>query len=451
MNQISTLFTLCGSCLEKRLLLTVKMVTTSDLRNIFEKRMSSTPNSSELFHPKDLERVKDDTFLQRVLDHEENNLKDAAETLWGLLKWRKEIGANDINENNLKMEYMNEGIIFPRGRDINGCLLLIFKFKLHVKGKRNYDELKRVIVYWLDRIEREEKGKMISMVFDMDGTGLSNMDIDLIKDFIGLFNYYYPNFVNYIIIFNMPWIMNAAFKVVKSLLPAKAIESLKFVNHKTLKDVVPREHALKCWGGLDDYVFKFIPENSQESQTPNSKLEQSSKMLRVTPTTIVFYSHNKDIVGQFTITNITNNPTAFKIRTNSPQKFCVRPGSGTLAAGESHQVHIQVQNGFSKILNTDKFLVISTKIPKLDIPSEKLVKIWQNPSNFQEYKLQCEVANTTEGKAVHETNNNIVDTLNCMQNDLRILRDQIQNLRFIQYLTLLLAIMAILLIYFITY
>jgi hypothetical protein len=67
----------------------------------------------------------------------------------------------------------------------------------------------------------------------------------------------------------------AAFKIIKSWLPAKAVQKIKFVNKTNLKDYVEADQALKCWGGLDDYSFTFVPE--QRSAAPNDRLDDSKK------------------------------------------------------------------------------------------------------------------------------------------------------------------------------
>jgi len=111
----------------------------------------------------------------------------------------------------------------------------------------------------LYNIFREENGNQISIFFDMSESGLSNLDMEFTKYLIGLFKSYYPNFLNYIIILEMPWVLNAAFKIIKSWLPAKAIPRIKFVNKSNLKDYVDPNDILKCWGGNNDYTFKFVP------------------------------------------------------------------------------------------------------------------------------------------------------------------------------------------------
>lgn len=52
------------------------------------------------------------------------------------------------------MENLIDGGFFPHGRDIDGSLLFIFKCKKHVKGAKDINEVKRCVVYWMERIER---------------------------------------------------------------------------------------------------------------------------------------------------------------------------------------------------------------------------------------------------------------------------------------------------------
>ena len=62
-------------------------------------------------------------------------------------------------------------------------------------------------------IHREERGKRISIVLDMSNAGLSNVDIPFISFLVNLFKFYYPDMLNSIIVFEMPWIMNGKLAV----------------------------------------------------------------------------------------------------------------------------------------------------------------------------------------------------------------------------------------------
>ncbi|KAI5632844.1 CRAL/TRIO domain-containing protein [Phthorimaea operculella] len=357
------------------------------------------------------------------------------------------------------------GTFFPRGRDIDGCLLMIIKLKTHTKGVKDVEEVKKIIIYWLDRIEREEGGQKITMFFDLDGCGLSNLDMELVKYLISLFKLYYPYFLNYIIIYNMPWVLSAAFKVVKTLLPAKAVERMRFVTKDNLKDVVPPEQALTCWGGKDDYVFRFVPEKSGDN--PQKKVtfaEQDNhspgEMLKLVPNDmILFKSENDEVSGQFVITNMVDTPISFKIRTTSPEKFRVRPSSGTLAPNASQTVIIVVQAGFQlRTVTKDRFLVMSVQIPKTDLSQKEVAEIWQNSSGSKadEYRLKCQFPESSvtkngsllEGKA-YDKADSVTNALNNLQMNYETLNKQVSQLKIFQFLTLFMTIVAVALGYMI--
>lgn len=68
----------------------------------------------------------------------------------------------------------------------------------------------------------------------------------------------------------------AAFKVIKSLLPEKAVKKLKMIKKAELKEFVPIDQQLQCWGGTDDYVFSFMPE-TPAADTSNNNSSMSNK------------------------------------------------------------------------------------------------------------------------------------------------------------------------------
>lgn len=114
----------------------------------------------------------------------------------------------DISEANINMEYIECGLTFPRNYDIDGKRIFIIKSKLHVRGLRNADDLLRIFIYWMERLNREGNFDQCSIFFDLAGTGLSNMDIDHTKSIINILKFYYPNNLNYIFIYELPWILN---------------------------------------------------------------------------------------------------------------------------------------------------------------------------------------------------------------------------------------------------
>ncbi|KAL1517251.1 hypothetical protein ABEB36_001038 [Hypothenemus hampei] len=374
-----------------------------ELRSTFLNELKE--KGEESIDSRDLVRVKNDNFwLQRFLAHHEHNIPLALKMMWVSLNWRKEFGVNDITEQTIKMDLIVKGAFFPCGKDKDGKTLLIIKSKMHTKGAAEGDDLKRCIVYWLERTERMTQGDTISVFFDMDGCGLGNMDLDLIKYLIGLFKDYYPYFLNYIIIYEMAWVLSAAFKLIKSWLPEKAIEKLKTVGKKDVMNWVIKSEALKSWGGDNDYVFSFVPEDPQteekklpetantgsvrkvhfsdgvpmsESTSPQEIKEDGP--LDVTPSTIITFVHEgNELVSTLELRNIDSGHVAFKLKTTSPEKFKVRPSTGILAPGAKESITVTLLPGYQLGgLSKDKFLVLSSHLESQEVASLDLSDFWK--------------------------------------------------------------------------
>lgn len=113
----------------------------------------------------------------------------------------------DICEENIRLDYVKCGSVFIHGRDIDDSVMIVFKSKLHTRGAQNIDDSKRCLVYWIERAFRQSNGEPLTIVFDMMNAGMSNIDMEYTRNIINVFKLY-PNSLNYILVLEMPWIMN---------------------------------------------------------------------------------------------------------------------------------------------------------------------------------------------------------------------------------------------------
>lgn len=104
------------------------------------------------------------------------------------------------------MDYVNVGDCLQRNHDIEGKPMLIYKSVLHVKGKRDTKELMRIFVYWMERLYRTTNYDLVTIFFDLSNCGLKNLDLDYTISIVNILKSYYPNSVNYILIYEMPWV-----------------------------------------------------------------------------------------------------------------------------------------------------------------------------------------------------------------------------------------------------
>lgn len=97
-----------------------------------------------------------------------------------------------------------------------------------------------------------------------------------------------------------------------------------------------------------------------------------------------------------TLSNPTNTPLAFKVKTTAPKLYCVRPNASIVQPGDSVQISIILQ-GFSQPLPADykckdKFLLVSLPAPNVIDPA-KVGDSWsqleaQNKSQMVSKKLR---------------------------------------------------------------
>ncbi|XP_058054083.1 motile sperm domain-containing protein 2-like [Anopheles bellator] len=409
-----------------------------ELRQLFKEKLvkDAAKIPAGGFHEHDMKWVfEGDGWLIKFLENNDIIMKDSLKQLWETMEWRKTSGINEIREDNIRMEYVNDGLMFPRGRDLDGKTVFIFKSKLYVRGSRNLDDLKKCFLYWIERIIREANDDLVTIVFDLTDAGLSNVDMDYTKYIINTLKNYYPCSLNYILIFDLPWILNATFQIIKKLLPAKAVDRLRNINSKNIREYIDEDNMQKCWGGKDEYVFSFVPEsrkpigsmelqlnhNNNNGMTngfmskkvhfanlspPESPMNESAtnsfpehndgEMLRIKPqNNIIFAKSGNELVGSVEITNVDSRAVSYKVKTTAPEKFRVRPSTGVLLPSASVTINVALQHGHQvSAINREKFLVMCMGISnELSNNPPELAELWKNTSaksaSVEQHRLKC--------------------------------------------------------------
>ncbi|KAG5880678.1 hypothetical protein JTB14_028433 [Gonioctena quinquepunctata] len=412
-----------------------------------------TSKGSDEVDSRDVERVKSsDHLLRRFLLHNEGNHQMALSMLWTSLTWRKKLNVNDINESNVKMDIVCSGAFFPHGADIDGCTLLVFKCNKHSKGASDINELKRCIIYWFERVERLVKGTQITIFFDMEGCGLSNMDMELIKYLIGLFKEYYPYFLNYILIFEMPWVLTAAFKIVKSYF---------------VPETFPEEEKVVTSSSNNRKVHFMDGSMSEVSASSVDNKETDGGSLKVTPPSIItFVKDGNELVSTLELQNVDGSThISYKLKTTSPEKFRVKPSTGCLAPGESTTVTVTLLPGFQLGgLSRDKFLVMNTAIDPNETCNVDAAELWKNSSGrkVNQHRLKCIQSGdfTKNGNSaaqtsiMHESDQNnfaklsaAVSQLSACQSELH---DAVKKTQYFQLATLILVLFLCILMMYIS-
>jgi len=393
-----------------------------------------------------LQKIKTDNvyvskFFKHTFDHPGPQCEAAVKMIMNTLKWRKEYGAGLITEGDFPPSMLEKGSLFSHNRDKDGRKLLVFCVGKHFKGMEKMEDMKKFFVYFLERLTREEKGEQITVMFDCKGAGLKNMDMEFTQFLIGCMKEYYPDPLNYILVFEMPWVLNAAFKIIKGWLPAAAVKKIKFLTKSNMGEYLTEENRLEEWGGGDPWQYQWEHEGvengakevafedardeirkktvtfanpspamvqSASQDSLGSALSQSSggtnnnngqlDILRLSPGQEVVFSTTSagDLAGKVQIQNISTKIVGYKIKTTSPEKYRVRPSTGSLSPGLSATVEIHVSGGQATTVPSslvrDKFLITAVFLESNDLGQQQLADALKTSKPDGQYRLRCQLA-----------------------------------------------------------
>ncbi|KAG8000618.1 Motile sperm domain-containing protein 2, partial [Nibea albiflora] len=226
-------------------------------------------DSTEKYDSRDVERLQtDDALVEGYLTWRLFAIDDALKMIDESFQWRKEFGLNDLTESSIPKWMFETGAVYLHGYDKEGNKLFWFKVKLHVKDAKTIMDKKKYVAFWLERYAKKEPGMPLTVVFDMAESGLSNIDMEFVKYIINCFKVYYPKFLSKMIIVDMPWIMNAAWKIVKSWLGPEAISKLKFASRSEIQTFIGPEYLPPHMGGTDPFKYSYPPLPDDDFQTP---------------------------------------------------------------------------------------------------------------------------------------------------------------------------------------
>lgn len=418
----------------------------------------------DVFLPQDRQRIfEEDHFVKRffmhVYDLSGDQVINAYNMVIKALQWRKENQVNEIKSSTLNPALKEKGSLFVHNRDKDGKKMLVFAVKKHVKGVEDRKDLKQFFLYFLEKVDREDNGDMLTLVFDCADCSLKNMDMDLIQYMINVFKEYYPWNLNYILVFEMPWVLNAAWKIIKTWLPSGAVKKIKFLNKTNIREYVNEDQLLPSWGGTETWEYAFEeekvttesvlksngkksvmfsddckenghtstvsdldssdsmarskPATNGESETPPAVMAKTAVVELNPPKDMLFsFNEHKELGSKVEIKNVSKKIVAFKIKTTCPDKFRVRPSTAVIQCGEAQTVDIYVTTPFTRnmqdpsLLSHEKFLI---SVISLDNKQEHdIPHLFQSQKPEVQYRLWC----TYQVRETPSTPSSVVEKVN---------------------------------------
>ena len=198
-------------------------------------------NGLHNYSQEDISRLQQDEVVDQFWLHTHwfsgEQLDETVNMIEKTFKWRNDFCVNQISKESLKNELLEGGSMSVREEmDKCGNNILVKSVRKHFKNAETAEEMKKVIIFLLEEIRKNNFSQRTTLVFDCAGAGLKNVDMDIIKFLIHIFENYYPNMLEKILVYDLPWILNPVLTIIKALLPAPAAKMLHMVTRRDVGD-----------------------------------------------------------------------------------------------------------------------------------------------------------------------------------------------------------------------
>ncbi|KAK7496486.1 hypothetical protein BaRGS_00012138 [Batillaria attramentaria] len=402
--------------------------------NFLKKYAANIKNG--VYDERDLSRLRIDDVYVTTFIRGPQRLDEGVDLVHESLRFRKEMNVNDITEDSFEQWVWDRQALFFHNRTKSGHKILFLRVKEHKKDANLLPVVKKFFLYWLEKAFRENPLERVVCLFDMSDAGLSNLDMDLIRFILTCFKQYYPTLLEKLLIYEMPWIFNAAWKVIKTWLSQEAISKIKFVTKSDAHTYIDRDQLFEHMGGTAKFdSVQYYPaeagdatssgidgtsvdrkrvtfSDASDSMETNANNSAASPVAspRASPNNMNMSANDG---GCFTGRLLTISPAEellfvpdesgrepYDIKTTAPEKYRVRPSTGIVKAGQAYEVHVYLQPGYLGTVNRDKFLVMAMEVTGDSYDTS----LWKTvpKDSIMEHRLRCSTGN--QGQHAYNVN-----------------------------------------------
>lgn len=233
------------------------------LVEVREKFVDYAQKNPDKVNERDLERLKtDDWYLKRYLLARNRKVQDTLQMLKHTMEWRNEFGIHLSEDSMFPQEFYKIGALFPYENDKKGNLVLYMRIKYHKKITELVEVEKHFLVHTFEKIDRITNGNGLVIVFDCHEAGYSNCDVEFLQFLISCATEHAPVGLQYIIVYKLPWVLNAFWSLARKLLPAYLANRVRFCDETSVLQYIDKDNLPDYMGGNCRRNYRWIPPGS---------------------------------------------------------------------------------------------------------------------------------------------------------------------------------------------
>lgn len=159
-------------------------------------------------------------------------------------------------------------------------------------------------------------------MFDCQGSGLANADIDMLLFVIATLRDYFPKGLSYILVHDLPWILKPIWHLAKTFIPEEYRQLIKFSDANTITKYVRRENLPDFLGGTCKRSYNTPPEGC-------ARLEEAAKLWGIEkPVVLKVVRKFADCLPEETLQRVERN---FGYNDNAPDENNKTDGANSSA------------------------------------------------------------------------------------------------------------------------
>lgn len=231
-----------------------------------------------------------DVIVLKFLRARKWNVSAGVAMMAACMKWRIEFGVEDIiakGEEGLEdcegfIHQMKIGKSFIQGTDKQGRPIVYITVRLHKMSDTGIRALEKYIIFVMESVRIMLTPPIIektTIVIDMTGFGLANMDWKSLGFIVKCLESYYPESLNVLLVHNAPWVFQGLWKVIAPMLDPVVRSKIQMTKTpEELKVHIDERHLTKSLGGTNDWIWEYEPVKASENEKMNDQLAKAREL-----------------------------------------------------------------------------------------------------------------------------------------------------------------------------
>jgi hypothetical protein len=250
-----------------------------ETRQILKKRFESDPDR---FYERDVKLIlSDDWTMSRFLLRCRLNPERSIDLVEAAANFRKQFKMGETQLSDFPAEIHQVGGIFQYAPDRVGNVTLWMRARYHRRSSEMVHIMKQFILCVMEQCDRTCNGRGVAVIFDLSDCGLKNADPSFLFWLLNSFRNYCPKGLSYIIVYNLPWVLNATCSLALSWLSSTNRKRLRFIEGEQIQTYIDPENLPDFVpGGQCKLDYRRVPEGSKPVKPqPDHKLVPISEEL----------------------------------------------------------------------------------------------------------------------------------------------------------------------------